>query len=160
MILEGLFDSLRELKDALLVIKAHPYDASDLYTKAIEDAGMSDRVRLVDTPPHELFQEASVVITEDTTAGMEAMFDGKIIVHAHFAPTDPTVDYVGYGAALAGRSREQLRESLRNVAHLSRAGRDDMHRAQHKFLHDHAGPCDGRAEERVRSFILKVLEAG
>jgi len=80
-------------------------------------------------------------------------------VHAHFAPTPPTVDYVGYGAALPAFSASALRDALRGAANLTQGERKRLVDGQRAFLTDHAGPCDGRATERVHAFVRSVLQA-
>ena len=64
---------------------------------------------------HGLLSESSVVITEDSTAGMEAMFWGKVLIHAHFAQSPPVMPFVEYGASLPAFSGEMLFESLHYI---------------------------------------------
>jgi hypothetical protein len=156
-IFEALMDALAVTPGPALIVKPHPYDNIPLYEDRVKSHPAGGRVQIVDTPPKMLFARAGVVITEDTTAGMEAMFEGKRVVHAHFAPTPPTVDYVGYDAALPGFSAPQLADSLRHAAMLVSAEASAMLDGQRRFLLAHAGPCDGRAGERVRDFILNVM---
>ncbi len=156
-ILEALLDALEGSSDKRLLIKPHPRDAIPLLEEILAARGLGERAQIVDAPPLELIPHASVVISEDSTAGMEAMFLGKPLVHAHFAPTPPTMAFVGYDAALPGFDAAQLARSIASAEQLDSADQAHMLDGQRRFLQDHAGPCDGRAAQRVREFIVGIV---
>lgn len=157
-ILESLVKALRQHPDAKLLIKAHPYDYSDKYREVVEQIGYTDRVMIVEQNIHELFPEVKLVISEDTTTGMEAMFWGRPLVHAHFSKSMPTMPFVEYGAALPGFNEEDLIESIGAMHSMTLQDLQKFYDGQTKFLMDFAGLCDGKATERVVKFVVDVLE--
>lgn len=151
-ILAALVTALERLSQACLVIKPHPLDDLDLYRPYL-----SDRVSLTSEPIQSLFPDASVVISEDSTAGLEAMFFGKLLIHAHFAPSYPVIPYTQYNAALPGFSSEMLQKSLEKVGHLTEEEQNLFFAGQQLFLQDYAGVWHGKAREQVLSMIQSVL---
>jgi len=159
-ILESLMAALRERPSGRLIIKPHPYDYAELYRdRAVADPGLAARIEVSNRPIEELVPGAGAVISEDSTAGMEAMFWGKPLVLAHFAPSSPATPFVESGAALPGFSDRQLRENAARAGHLSGEERKRMLEGQRAFLLDHAGPCDGQAARRAREFVAETLAA-
>jgi UDP-N-acetylglucosamine 2-epimerase len=156
-ILEALLVALQKLPDARLVIKPHPSEQVDLYLPLIERYHVSDRVEITRTNVHALLPQASVVISEDSTAGLEAMFFGKRVIHAHFASSLPTVSFVESGAALPGYSPEQLQESLTQIDRLTDTEQATLLEGMRQFLTECVGSLDGQATERVISFISDIV---
>jgi hypothetical protein len=158
-ILEALLIALQQHPKARLVIKPHQSERVELYRSLIEQYQLSDRVEITTTNIHALFPQARVVISEDSTAGLEAMFFGKIVIHAHFAVSSPTVPFVEYGAALPGFSVQQLQESLHQALSLPSSAQETMLEGMCHFLQDYVGSLDGKACERVTCFISEIINA-
>lgn len=152
-ILDALAGALRDAPGRALLVKPHPFDSVDLLREAAARSGLGGRIRFVDTPPMALYPRVGLVVSEDSTAGMEAMFFGKPLVHAHFAPTPPTLPLAEHGAALPGHDPDALRAALRQAANLDAAARDALLDGQRRFLQEFAGPCDGGAAARVVEFL-------
>lgn len=158
-ILEALLIALQHHPAARLVIKPHPNEQVELYLPLIEHYQVGDRVEITKTNVHALLPQACVVISEDSTAGLEAMLFGKVVIHAHFAASSPTVPFVEFGAALPGYSSQQLQESLNRVEGLTLGEQVTLLEGMHQFLTDHVGLLDGQAIERVMSFISDVISS-
>ena len=88
---------------------------------------------------------------------METFFWGKPLVHAHFAESSPVLPFVEYGSAWPGFSPGELKDSLLAATERMKSDNDRLLDGQRAFLRDHAGPCDGKATERVISFLEEVL---
>ncbi|MBW4538638.1 MAG: hypothetical protein KME43_05760 [Myxacorys chilensis ATA2-1-KO14] len=157
-ILQALLTALEQSPTAHLVIKPHPLDDIALYQTYINAHPLSDRVTLSTGLVRSLIPNASVVISEDSTVGLEAMFFGKVVIHAHFAVSDPVLPFVKYNAALPGFSPETLQTSLQQIEQLSEKQQQDLLEGQRQFLQQYAGVCDGKAQERVTSMIQTILE--
>jgi hypothetical protein len=156
-ILNVLIEALERSPDTHLIIKPHPYDYRNHYEKVIFEKGLQKRITLADSPLHDLINGANLVISEDSTAGMEVMFWGKLLVHAHFAESNPTMPFVKYGAALPGFSKEQLLASITQISSLDYAEAQKFLSGQVSFLKDFAGLCDGRSAARFVDFVSDVL---
>jgi UDP-N-acetylglucosamine 2-epimerase len=152
-----LVDVLRSHPEARLVVKPHPYDYADLYLREAERVGMRDRIRISYQEVRKLIPYASLVISEDSTAGMEAMLWGKPLVHAHFAESPPTMPFVALGAALPGFSPEELTASVNHANDLTSSDKQCLFAGQVAFLAEFAGPVDGQAGKRVAEFITEIV---
>jgi len=156
-IFRTILSSLQAQPDKRLVVKPHPYDYVNLYRDEIQKSGLEGRVTVSSQDVHGLIKGASVVISEDSTAGMEAMFFGKVLVHAHFAKSKPALPFTDCGAALPGFDPDMLLGSLSSSGVISEQRLNSLLRGQRAFIKDFAGHCDGKAGERILDFIEGVL---
>lgn len=160
LLFDALADAMDREKEVRLVIKPHPFDYREIYAQRAKDRGIAHRVTLTTSTLEELLPNSRIVICEDSTAGLDAMFWGKTLVHAHFAAVPPMLPFVQYGAALPGFSKEQLIDSTKKATLLSKNERDRMLEGQRAFMHDFAGPVDGRATDRMKAFVISQIERG
>jgi len=100
---------------------------------------------------------ASIVISEDSTAALDAMINGKPLIHSHFATSQPTMPFVDYGAALPGYCKEGLIESILRIIAFNDTEAQVFLAGQIDFLRDYAGPCDGNATNRFVDFVGKII---
>jgi hypothetical protein len=157
MILEALLQAVQRSPETRLLIKPHPYDYTELYRTLVECHQLSDRVSITTDRVSSLLPQASLVLSEDSTAGLEAMFAGKILIHVHFAPSPPTLPFVAYQAALPAYSPDMLKEALQQATQLTAIELQQMQQGQRQFIQDYAGPCDGQAHRRVLELIRDVV---
>ncbi|MEQ9411652.1 MAG: hypothetical protein RIK87_28315 [Fuerstiella sp.] len=150
-ILGALLDALQMQPRQRLVIKPHPKDYGELYVRLIRARGLSDRVMVTARPLRRLVPQASVVITEDTTAGLDALFYAKPMIHARFAATAAVLPFADYEAALPASDPDQLIEAIRCLA--GNQNRASQLEGQRRFLRDFAGHIDGRSSERLTEFL-------
>ena len=152
-ILAALASALKRSPTERLLIKPHPADYADRYQAFVAEQGLGDRIEIVQSSVQSLLAGATCVISEDSTAGLEAMLFGKVVIHAHFAASKPTLPFVQFGAALPGYSVELLEDSLEKAGHLTAIEQDTLLQGQRQFIQDYAGTCDGQAHQRVLSQI-------
>jgi len=157
-IFKALLDILTRTPKAQLVIKPHKHDDLNIYRHYLANNKLKDRIKISNSKLETLIPKANAVITEDSTAGMDAMFFGKIVIHAHFAKTSPATPFIEYGAALPAYSKDMLRRALQHAPHLTESESVKMLEAQRTFIRDHAGPCDGKQDQRIITFIHEVLK--
>jgi hypothetical protein len=157
-ILEALLVALTKFPTARLVIKPHPADYIQRYQDHIQQQQLGDRAQVSMANVQSLIAEASVVISEDSTAGLEAMFFGKPVIHAHFATSAPVLSFVSSEAAFPGYSTEMICESLSQIEQLTSGQQASLLEAQRAFLTQHVGACDGQAAHRVMSFVLETID--
>ena len=156
-ILDGLLSAVAERPQVKLIIKPHPFDYTHLYQSRIQESGLGDRVSLSRGSLYELLDAASVVFSEDSTAGMEAMFFGKRVIHAHFAPSPPSMPFAEYQAALPAFDKGSLQGSIRAVGDFSSEEAQRMLDGQRRFLQAYNGPCDGNAAKRLSELVVSVV---
>lgn len=156
LILEALLHALDRTPGARLVIKPHSFDYEARYREVLAGRG-DDRARVLwDTVP-DLLKHAGVVISEDSTAGMDAMMSDRVLVHAHFATSAPVIPFADEGAALPGFSAAQLVESLARTAVLTASEREALSAGRRRFLDRFAGLRDGGGRRRFVAFVANVM---
>jgi hypothetical protein len=156
-ILQALLAALEDHPGTRLTIKPHPRDFAFLYPEAIDRSGQAANVRIATCSLGELLPAAGVVITEDSTAGMDAMLFDKMLVHVDFGPSGPFVPFADHGAALPSWSPEGLAVALGRARSGGPSLRKSIREGQRRFLEANAGMRDGRALERVERFVANVL---
>lgn len=161
VILDVLLRSLLGEPRARLTIKPHPADASWLYARrlAAEPAEVGARVVISDEALADLLPRAAVVVTEDSTAGLDALLAGRPLVQAHLCPTPPVVPFAECRAALPGFTPEQLGVSMNEALALSLRGAPAWVGGERCFIPRFAGPTDGKGVERAVEHIARVLGA-
>ncbi len=157
-ILEAFIDVLRVRPSARLVIKPHCCDYSEIYDDVIADSDMSDQISTCNDPLERCLSAANLVFTEDSTAGMDAMTRGKVLIHLHFCQTPPVVPFVDYKAAIPASNKTMLCEGIDVALDMDSSTLNTMFRGQRAFLRDHAGPCDSHARHRFRDFVASILQ--
>jgi len=156
-ILEAIITAMTRKPLQKLVIKPHPAERIELLHMLITAKQMDNRISITQDPLDALLQSASLVITEDSTAGLDAMLYGNIMIHAHLSPSEPVVNFTEGGAALPGFSHEQLVYSLMRAGDLDWVEREAMRNAQMIFIGNQVGEVDGGASNRLAKYIIQSL---
>lgn len=156
-ILEAFIRVLKMHTGQVLCIKPHPKDYSNLYRAKIQEKNMQDRIKLIEGPLEKWLPSASIVFSEDSTGGMEAMFFGKPLVHLHFTKSAPTIPFVEYAAGVPAFTKEALEEAVQRITKMDYQERNTMYKGQKRFISDFAGPLDGKATQRMFHFIRAFL---
>jgi len=155
-ILNAIIGVLHEYPGKRLIIKPHPYDYTSLYLERLERSNLSGRVELSNQAPLDLYPNASLVFTEDSTAGLEAMFMGKPLIHVHFCKSPPVMPFCTYNAALPGFDSSQLKSSIEKVLN-QELWKEKMHHGQVSFIYDFACNLDGNSSNRVVNWFVKTV---
>ena len=156
-IFDALISVLRQLRKCRLVIKPHPADYAEIYKQRALLSDMSDRVEISNQPLQELLPKSRIVLSEDSTAGLEAMFFGKPLIHVHFAQSQPVMPFVEYGAAVPAWHAEMLLDAIQGLLEMDLPKQRRMIDGQREFLLAFNGPCDGRAAERLQGYVQSML---
>jgi hypothetical protein len=135
-IVEALLLFLKNNKEVRLTIKPHPMDASERYVDLIENEGLENRVTITNKTLAVILQDATIVVTEDSTAGAEAMKHHITVVHAHFAKSTPVLPFVSYKSALPGFNSIQLLDSMDKAMRLSEEEKILFAKNQDAFCED------------------------
>jgi hypothetical protein len=159
-ILDALLDTLAKSPRRRLIVKAHPQDYRTLYRDRIDERDLTDRAAVSGSDLKSLLPNAKIVISEDSTGGLDAMLQGKILIHAHFAESAPVLPFCHYGAALPGFSKEMLAESLEKAEFLSSSELEEMLAGQRLFINHFAGELDGLAAGRQLAFFEEIMTKG
>ena len=115
-ILNAILDALEKFPAERLIIKPHPYDYVELYKNIILKRNMNDRAVIVsDKLPIELFDGAKVVLSEDSTAGLEAVLYKKKLIHVNFSSQPAILPFADYKVGLLAENSQDLYIQLDKV---------------------------------------------
>lgn len=125
-LIRSLLEYVRTRKERL-VIKLHPNSVAWPVVEAIHRLRSTSRCRLVTGPCsiRRLMEQARVVVTEDSSTGLDAMLAGKPLVFAHFMSCEPTLPMADYNAALPAHNPDELAAALDLSLSLSRGPAQD-----------------------------------
>ncbi|MDC0408586.1 hypothetical protein OAM38_00070 [Flavobacteriaceae bacterium] len=154
-ILKSILEYLVSSKSIKLVIKPHPMDDCVLYKNLITEFDLDDRVAIVTHKVAHIIHDIDLVITEDSTAGVEALMYGLPVVHAHFASSEPVLPFLNYGAAFSGNDPEELKDSINKGLNLSLKEKQLMNIGQKKMMADFIP--NGEVKELVQFISENVL---
>jgi len=135
-ILKSILEVMITSKSIKLIIKPHPMDDSNLYIELIDKMNLSNQVELSTEKISKVLKEASIVVTEDSTAGVEALTYNLPCIHAHFANCKPVLPFVEYGAALSGKNSKELKSNLEKALNMSSKQLKTMNVGQQKMIKD------------------------
>jgi len=129
-ILNAIIEYLKNNLHVGLIIKPHPMDLISLYNEAIMQNGMQERIKIKNTSINELLCESTIVVTEDSTAGVEVMRFGIPVVHANFSGLEPILPLVEGQAALRGFCAEELFKNIEFAFNLDESKRVSLFKHQ------------------------------
>ncbi|MEM1013387.1 MAG: hypothetical protein AAGI46_14345 [Planctomycetota bacterium] len=135
------------------MIKPHPNDYAKLYEGMAGEMSLQARVEVSRDNLEQHLSWCDLMISEDSTAGLEGLIAGKPLIHAHFASSPPVLPFVAYGAAASGFDAESLKAAIGVAA----AGKmQQSHLGRLRFIDDSAGPMDGQAGGRLTALIREL----
>jgi hypothetical protein len=144
--------AMKEFPDKQLIIKADPYEDLSFYSKKIKEISPLQAAAVKDTDIYTLIFYSDLVITFNSTAGLEALFFGKPLITVNLTKGQDTVAYAGDGAALAVYRAEELTTAMHKIfSQDSLVSR--LKSAGDKFIQRYAYKTDGKAGERVTALI-------
>jgi hypothetical protein len=133
-ILNVILNFMEVNRELTLTMKLHPMDDVKSYEKLV--LPFEDRVKFSSESIYELCAKTNVLITEDSTAGAEALYFDLPCIHAHFASSKPVLPFVDYGCALPGFNSEQLVISLNQALKMSHEDIYELRSKKTAFIQD------------------------
>ena len=156
-IIQCIIEFLQRNKNWSLTIKLHPCTNKILYRFIHELTDEPISISISQKSLGYEISKASVVITEDSTAGLEALLEAKCLIHSHFSPTEPILPFVKYNSALPGGSSSELLESLEFVKSHKNGELNFLNKGRIQFIKNFGGRLDGKSTERVVNKIIKIV---
>lgn len=147
-----------ESQNEKLVVKPHPYDYISEYEKIISQRKLTDKIAISKLPLNDLIQNAKIVISEDSTAALDALIHGKLLILSHFASSKPTINAAEHGLALPGNSPEELTANLNLLLQSNMGKKNETIKSTQKFIENYTGSLDGKSGERFLQLIDDLLK--
>lgn len=155
--LNAILTNLADYPDATLTIKAHYDDNLKLYEDLIAKSPLHDRVQIKPDWLGELLKQHDLVLSEDSTAGLEALIEGLPLIHLHFAQSEPVLPFSQYGAGFLAKDTNTLKDALLTIYSLPPHSVEKLQYDQKEFIHDFATPANRNAASNAAEFIASVL---
>jgi hypothetical protein len=152
-----LLSALCRLKDTQLIIKADPYEDLEPYKKMISCDGYCKTICLKNFNIYTLIYICDLVITLDSTVGLEAMFFDKPLIAVNLTKREDRVPYAKNGAAIGVYRESDLIPAIK-TALTDNEAIAQLKNKREKFIEDYAYALDGRAGERILSFIRNYAQ--
>ncbi len=153
--LNAVFETLKHMKNISLIIKQHPGE-EDIHTKKIQEYLSKYNTNVIFVPKnsdtYELLFDSDVVITKDSTTGMEAVALNKPLIVLNLSGKPDLVEYVSEGVALGVYNKNDLKTTIEKLL------KDDSNTAKNrkKYVDKYLYCIDGKATERVIEVIKNL----
>jgi len=158
LLLEIVFDAMRELPQSKLVVKLHPAEKPALHRRVASEKGLVDEIVIVkDVDLFDLLQSSEVLVTAHSTVALEAMLFGKPVITINVTGAPDVMPYAASGAAVSVREAAQLVGAIRAVL-TDEDVRRRLAESRESFLADCLRPVDGKAARRVVDLALGMLK--
>jgi glycosyltransferase involved in cell wall biosynthesis len=157
--IEVILGAVEKMGDVTLIIKQHPAEAPR-YTQMLSDGVSKHGGKVVIVPKSsdtfEQLYACDLLITKNSTTGVEAVALGKPVVVLNLGGTPDAVDYVKEGVAFGVYDPKDLEGALTSLL------LDDSEQARHRpvYIRETIYKNDGGASERVATLIKRIIREG
>lgn len=155
---DKLLKALQHFPDKQLIIKVDPYEDSGPYEERIIKGLYNNAAAVKDIDIYTLIIFSEVVITLDSTVGLEAMVFDKPLITVNLTKRQDRVPYAEKGGALGVYNGADLHLAIKQAL----TDRETISRlkiGRNRFLREYAHAIDGKATERILN-IFKCYVGG
>jgi|GEM_PF-957629 len=154
-----VLDFFRTAPDYQLIIKIHPYEDINVYKNVVEQSGLGN-VRVVkDVNIIELINSCDLLLTKNSTTGLEAMIFDKPVVTIELGKRREQVPYGATGAAISVHNTGDIKAAIEKSLKDSKT-QELLKANRAKFVYDYAYKIDGLAAKRISDKIEEILIKG
>jgi UDP-N-acetylglucosamine 2-epimerase len=157
--IKAVFQAASSFENVVLLIKPHP-DENTSYLMSVSSRFKNTLV----LQPHQdtiaLIQACNIFITFSSTTALQAMLAEKPIIIVAFPGSNVSNIYIESGATLVATTVQEIIDALKLL--INKDCTDVIHEfetARMRFISDWACSSDGRASQRVKEVIVKLLNA-
>ena len=152
-----VFETMKYVKNATLIVKQHKGEAekyTQMIKKYLEEYNINAHLAPKESEACELEFICDVMITRNSTTGMEAIALNRPLIVLNLSGLPDVVDYVEQGVAIGVYKKEDLKKAIEKLLQDSSELEKNRDNYVRKYLHK----IDGKSTERVVNFIKKELE--
>jgi len=147
-----LIDELRQMRIDKIFIRTHPHQKISYIENLAHE---SNNIQIVNKENLDsLIQKANLVISCDTTAGINAIIASKDVIYWHFFGVE-YIPLAEYGTAEEARSVDEI---IHIIKKRERKSVHEKRVARNKFVEQVLHALDGKSYKRISQFILKEVE--
>lgn len=148
----------REIPGLQLVVRLHGGETVGFLRDLAHESGIPVELDPVATLP-ELFSASDVVISQSTTAGLEAMAAGCPLVYLNIRCDRDWLPYATSGAALGVYEAPELAPAVRRILE-DRSVVEELRQKAAEFLEGYVGGLRGDAANRMTEACQSLLRKG
>lgn len=149
---DKILTAMREFPDKQLIVKVDPYEDIRPYRERIRASCNKDAIAIKDFDIYTLIFVSELVITLDSTVGLEAMVFDKPLITFNLTRRQDRVAYSEKGAALGVYKEEDLAPTIKRAL----SGQEtivQLKMGRSRFLEEYAYAIDGKARQRILNII-------
>ena len=147
---------LKKMSDIEIVIKPHPNDSIDHYTKVLQNEKVNAKIIPKNSDIYEAIFSSDLLITVNSTTVSEAVILNKPVVIVNLTSEPNFLPWVEEKVALGAYNLNEIESAIqkslfdKNVLRM-------MASAREKFVEDHAFKLDGKSTDRVVNVIKEMV---
>lgn len=151
-----VFNAIKRIKDAHLIIKLHPYDFdSGIYSRAAKEIGLFDYSIIGNIDMLKVLKSCDLLITHLSKASYEAVLMNKNVLllcyNSDFI-SDDIWDFKRYGAVMSAQNFSELEGCIRKAL-FDPATQFLLRKNRAEYIPEHVYKLDGNASRRVKEII-------
>ena len=154
-----LLDFFKITPQYQLIVKIHPYEDEKVYKHIFKGYGLSNVRLLTDINIFELIVHSDLLITKNSTTGLEAMIFDKPLITIELAKRRDQVPYGEKGAAISIHSAEEIADAIK-ISLEDTKTKEFLRDNRLSFVDNYAYKIDGLASQRVIDKLDKILVKG
>jgi len=152
------FSEIRKIKeknsDLLIILKPHPRDNIHFVNEFIKDIGVEILINNnIDT--YELLAACDILITQDSTVGLEAMIMSKSVICFDYTGNLGANEYVSNGAAMGVSKKGELETSIESIIN-NDSSLSELKTLRTNFVYKRGYKQDGQSSKRVSDLISSM----
>lgn len=155
----AIFEAVKKLPDAFLIVKVHPSEMDFSFYKEINSSINLSKIAYIkdELPLDELIISSDILITKHSTTGLDAVIAGIPLFIVDFKSGDfESYPYVSSGVALSAYTEDEVYSKLKSLLESKRTVLSEEDRE--KFIAEHLYKLDAKSEQRIRNIIYKLAE--
>lgn len=156
----AVYNAMKNIKDTHLIVKLHAYD-NDLntYKRIAKETGLSDYRIVRNEDMLKLLENCDLLVTHFSGCSYEAVIMGKNVILLSYSSDfnfDDMWDYRRYGVVIAVDDLRELEGYIRKALFDSEIT-SKLRMNREKYIFDHVYKMDGKAAERVKEVIDRLI---
>lgn len=154
---DKLLTVMQQFPDKQLIIKVDPYEDIEPYRDRIIGGSYNNVVAVKDIDIYTLISFSEVIITLDSTVGLEAMIFDKPLITVNLTKRRDRVPYAEKGAAVGVYEEESLPLAIKKTL-IDHETISQLKIGRNRFFEEYVYGMDGKASERISRFIKHYIE--
>lgn len=154
---DRLLKIMPQFPDKQLIIKADPYETLSPYRNRIFASSYNNVTAVKDIDIYTLIFLSDLIITLDSTVGLESMVFDKPLITVNLTKRKDRVPYAEEGAAIGVYKEEDLPLAI-NKTLTDKETISQLKIGRSSFLEEYAYGIDGKSKERIANLLKHYVE--